>query len=54
MRTPGVKFYVTDNGVWLTDQMPPEFLDTSIKQADSAMTSRQPELCGKVGDDGLR
>ena len=26
MHTKGLKFYLTDNGVWLTDQVQPEFL----------------------------
>jgi putative RNA 2'-phosphotransferase len=26
MHTMGFRFYVADNGVWLTDQVPPEFL----------------------------
>jgi len=26
MHARGLKFYVADNGVWLTDRVPPEFL----------------------------
>jgi putative RNA 2'-phosphotransferase len=26
MHAKGFKFYVADNGVWLTDEVPPEFL----------------------------
>lgn len=45
MHMQGFKFYLTDNGVWLTDQVPPEFLTSSpSSSADSAMTSRQPKL----------
>ena len=38
----GFKFYQADNGVWLTDQVLPEFLESSSSTADSATTSRQP------------
>lgn len=45
MYAQGFKFYLADNGVWLTDQVPPEFLvSSSSSVADSAMTSRQPKL----------
>jgi putative RNA 2'-phosphotransferase len=44
MHATGFKFYLADNGVWLTDQVPPEFLATSSSNADSATTSRQPKL----------
>jgi putative RNA 2'-phosphotransferase len=44
MHARGFKFYLADNGVWLTDQVPPEFLAPSSSAADSAMTSRQPKL----------
>lgn len=38
----GFKFYRADNGVWLTDQVPPAFLEASSSTTDSATTSRQP------------
>lgn len=45
MHTQGFKFFLADNGVWLTDQVPAEFLSiSSSSTADSAMTSRQPKL----------
>lgn len=45
MHTKGFKFFLADNGVWLTDQVPPEFLSpSSSSTADSATTSRQPKL----------
>lgn len=44
MHAKGFKFYIADNGVWLTDQVPPEFLVRSSSEADSATTSRQPKL----------
>jgi putative RNA 2'-phosphotransferase len=37
-------FYLADNGVWLTDHVPPEFLTTSSSETDSAITSKQPKL----------
>lgn len=44
MHAQGLKFYLSDNGVWLTDQVPPEFLALSSSTAASATTSRQPKL----------
>jgi len=45
MHTKGFKFYLADNGVWLIDQVPAEFLSpSSSSTADSATTSRQPKL----------
>jgi putative RNA 2'-phosphotransferase len=45
MHAKGFKFFLADNGVWLTDQVPAEFLSpSSSSTADSAMTSRQPKL----------
>ncbi len=44
MHAKGFKFYIADNGVWLTDQVPPEFLAPSSSTADPATTSRQPKL----------
>jgi len=45
MHAKGFKFFLADNGVWLTDQVPPEFLALSSRSdADSAITSRQPKL----------
>lgn len=44
MHAQGFKFYVADNGVWLTDQVPAQFLIPSSSEADSATTSRQPKL----------
>jgi len=34
MHAGGLKFYLTDNGVWLTDRVPPEFLVRSSTAAD--------------------
>lgn len=44
MHAKGFKLFLADNGVWLTDQVPPEFLAPSSSTADSATTSRQPKL----------
>jgi putative RNA 2'-phosphotransferase len=45
MHANGFLFFLADNGVWLTDQVPPEFLTPlASSAADSAMTSRQPKL----------
>ncbi|WP_010465574.1 RNA 2'-phosphotransferase [Acidovorax radicis] len=45
MHVRGFAFFLADNGVWLTDQVPPEFLaHSSFSTADSAMTSKQPKL----------
>lgn len=44
MHAKGFSFYVADNGVWLTDYVPPAFLALSSSSADSATTSRQPKL----------
>lgn len=45
MHQQGFKFYQAENGVWLTDQVPPKFLTlSSSNMADSAITSRQPKL----------
>lgn len=45
MHAKGFKFYLADNGVWLTDHVPPGFLaPASSNDADSATTSRQPKL----------
>ena len=43
MHKMGYKFYASENGVWLTDQVPPEFLTRSSKVADSETTSRHPK-----------
>jgi putative RNA 2'-phosphotransferase len=32
MAAQGVPFYVTDNGVWLTDAVPPEFLEDVVER----------------------
>jgi putative RNA 2'-phosphotransferase len=34
MHASGLKFYLADNGVWLTDRVPPEFLARSSTAAD--------------------
>jgi putative RNA 2'-phosphotransferase len=34
MNARGFQFYLADNGVWLTDRVPPEFLVTSSTTAD--------------------
>lgn len=45
MHQQGFNFFLAENGVWLTDQVPPEFLAfTSSSTADSATTSRHPKL----------
>lgn len=44
MHLMGFLFYLSENGVWLTDHVPPEFLELSSSDADSQMTSRQPKL----------
>ena len=45
MHAKGFKFYLTDNGVWLTDQVPPEFIVPSLSNtAVLATTSTQPKL----------
>lgn len=44
MHAKGFKFYLADNGVWLTDQVPLEFLTPLSSAADSATTSMQPKL----------
>lgn len=36
--------YRTDNGLWLTCQVLPDFLPLSSSTTDSATTSRQPKL----------
>lgn len=45
MHTKGFKFFLAENGVWLIDYVPPEFLTPiSSNDADSAITSTQPKL----------
>lgn len=45
MRQQGFKFFQAENGVWLTNQVQPAFLEpASSSTADSATTSRQPKL----------
>lgn len=44
MHTMGFKFFLSDNGVWLTAHVSPEFLVPSSSEADSATTSRHPKL----------
>jgi putative RNA 2'-phosphotransferase len=45
MHAKGFKFFLSDNGVWLTDYVPSEFLSPiSSSDADSAITSTQPKL----------
>jgi putative RNA 2'-phosphotransferase len=44
MQSQGLVFYHADNGVWLTDHVPPEFLTPTSSPTDSATTSRQPKL----------
>jgi putative RNA 2'-phosphotransferase len=43
MHAEGFQFFVADNGVWLTDHVPSEFLGSSSNDADSATTSRHPK-----------
>lgn len=44
MQKSGFEFFMADNGVWLTDYVPPEFLiPGSSSTADSATTSKQPK-----------
>ena len=38
MHAKGFKFYLADNGVWLTDHVPPQFLAPSSSAADSTTT----------------
>lgn len=45
MHAKGFKFFLTENGVWLTDYVPPEFVTPiSSSDTDSAITSTQPKL----------
>jgi putative RNA 2'-phosphotransferase len=45
MRAKGLLFFLADNGVWLTDHVPAEFLlPLPSRETDSATTSRQPKL----------
>ena len=45
MHAEGFMFFLADNGVWLTNQVPPRFLTPSpSSEADAATTSRQPKL----------
>jgi len=40
MHTKGFKFFLADNGVWLTDQVPPEFLSSAdVAQQSNSMKS---------------
>jgi putative RNA 2'-phosphotransferase len=39
MHAKGFMFYLSDNGVWLTDRVPPEFLAASSRAADAAAAS---------------
>jgi putative RNA 2'-phosphotransferase len=39
MHAKGFIFYLSDNGVWLTDRVPPEFLMPSSSAADPAVAS---------------
>lgn len=51
MGARGHRFYLAENGVWLTDQVPPEFLEPlepNSSAADSAATSRQPKPSRKI------
>lgn len=44
MSDRGFCFYQADNGVWLSDHVPPEFVQVcSSSSTDSATTSRQPK-----------
>jgi putative RNA 2'-phosphotransferase len=43
MHENGFQFFFTENGVWLTDQVPPEFLAPSSRIAASATTSKHPK-----------
>lgn len=40
----GFEFYRADNGIWLTDQVPPQFLSIQATPTDSARTSKHPKL----------
>jgi putative RNA 2'-phosphotransferase len=42
MHTKGFTFYLADNGVWLTDRVPPEFL-VLLGTAAATTASRQPK-----------
>jgi len=40
MHTKGFRFYLADNGVWLTDEVPPEFLSrAAVDQLSNSMKS---------------
>jgi putative RNA 2'-phosphotransferase len=39
MHAKGFMFYLSDNGVWLTNRVPPEFLAPSSRAADPATAS---------------
>ena len=40
MHAKGFKFFLADNGVWLTDQVPPEFLSRAeLDQPSNSMKS---------------
>lgn len=43
MHAAGFQFYVADNGVWLTDHVPAEFMRVSSSDADTATTCRHPK-----------
>jgi putative RNA 2'-phosphotransferase len=44
MHAQGFRFFLADNGLWLTDQVPSEFIESPASSpADSATTSRQPK-----------
>lgn len=47
MHASGFKFFLADNGVWLTDHVPTDFFapisSTTSNDADSATTSRHPK-----------
>jgi putative RNA 2'-phosphotransferase len=39
MHAKGFMFYLSDNGVWLTNRVPPKFLAPSSRAADPATAS---------------
>jgi putative RNA 2'-phosphotransferase len=43
MHENGFSFFLSENGIWLTDYVPPEYLAPFSSDADSATTSRQPK-----------
>lgn len=43
MHAQGFRFHLADNGVWLTDQVPPEFLAPSTSTTEAVTASTRPK-----------